>query len=586
MGDTRFKNLYEALISQIDYCNMIESYGTEYVTFKHTNFDLLKVIFGGFYLTSIIDDYLIKKPDGTMDSKLISEFIKSLVKVIAKDNGNGYTLGDLSYKDEYTVLEKVRNKLAHGDFIVENEEIIFEEKGVQGKIKTMDFMKFIAYFDYRKDSYIKTGTSKKTLFFNYTDKKPIYNQSDLEKACNDIYILEITDYPIFPRTRNLRYCEVVRTLYDMLLTVQQDVVKKGLDQVDDVFKKLECRLKEEGVSIKYTMTKLSDTKEYPKIIEKYMINKRIYKQYPKKAQVTTITNIANRLMHGEFQKFDIQKGILLNEIILSKWSRNPKMSLTDMIKEQPKLGESFVHHIDSTIITSYLVAFNSLYEYGLEKGLTIQGAYNWISIYEGKSLDFSKLELDNVDDPNMLIEHTFTKYDTDISEYEKKNLERIDKLISKYQHDLDNYLNNSRNKNSEKEKGLREKIIEVQEEKIKLLETIKQLKEHYKTFDLDKYTRNINIIIHIRNAIAHGNVYIESCSDGKNIQDVEIIFKDYLDDELVYEKRLKVSEFVLIFSDINLNCIYSFLENNINDKSIIKQSFIEELNKRIQLRNN
>jgi len=291
-------------------------------------------------------------------------------------------------------------------------------------------------------------------------------------------------------------------------------------------------------------------------------------------------------MHGEFQKFDIQKGILLNETILSKWSRNQKMSLTDMIKEQPKLGESFVHHIDSTIITSYLVAFNSLYEYGLEKGLTIQGAYNWISIYEGKSLDFSKLELDNMDDPNMIIEHTFTKYDNDILEYEQKNIDRLDKAINKYQRDLENYLNNSRIKNSEKEKELRKKIIEVQEEKIKLLETIKQLKEHYKTFDLDKYTRNINIIIHIRNAIAHGNVYIESCSDGKNIQDVEIIFKDYLDDELVYEKRLKVSEFVLIFSDINLNCIYSFLENNINDKSIIKQSFIEELNKRIQLRNN
>lgn len=584
MEDIRFKNMYEALMSQIEYCNMLESYGTENITFKHTNFDLLKVIFGGFYLTSIIDDYLIKKPDGTIDSIFIPEFIKSLVENIAINNGNGYTLGNLSYSDEYAVLQKVRNKLAHGDFIVQNKEIIFYENNVQGKIGINDFMKFIAYFDYEKDYCIKNGVNKKTLFLNYSGKNPINNQDDFEQTCSNIYVLEIKDNPIFPRVRNMNYCKNMQDFYQKLLELQLNITKKGLKELSDILKQLEIKTKQNGIDISFTITKLKDTKEYPLILEKYKSNKKIYKNQDKALQVNTIVNIANRLMQGEFQKFDIQKGIFLNEIILSKWSNNPKMSINDMVKENPELVDSFLHHIDSSIITSYLVAFNSLYEYGLEKGLTQKGNYDWISIYKGKSLDFSKLSLDNVDAPNMLIEHTFNKYNTDIIEYETKNLEAISKTISKYQKDLDNYLYKCRNKTVEKEIQLRERLIQAQNEKMELLEEIKDMKEQHLEFDLNKYTRNINIIIHIRNAISHGNVYIESCSDGKDIHQVDLIFKDYLNGSLVYEKKLKVSEFISLFSNMNMNCIYSFIENNITDKSIIKQSFIEELNKRLQLR--
>ena len=109
MDDIRFKNLYDAMTSHIDYSNMIESYGDDYVTFSNTNFELLQVIFGGFYLTSTMEDYFKKQPDGTVKSVLVPEFVKLLVSKIAKYNGKGYTLGELSYKDEYTVIEKVRN---------------------------------------------------------------------------------------------------------------------------------------------------------------------------------------------------------------------------------------------------------------------------------------------------------------------------------------------------------------------------------------------------------------------------------------------------------------------------------------------
>ena len=41
MDEIRYKNLYDSLTSQIDYCNFLESYGESKVTFENTNFDLL-----------------------------------------------------------------------------------------------------------------------------------------------------------------------------------------------------------------------------------------------------------------------------------------------------------------------------------------------------------------------------------------------------------------------------------------------------------------------------------------------------------------------------------------------------------------
>lgn len=584
--DLKFKNLYEALTSQISYCNKIEEYGQNDVSFKNTNFNLLKVIFGGFYLTSVIDDYITVQKDKTVNSKFVPEFMKHLVPLFAKDNGKGYTMGQLSYKDEYEVLLKLRNKLAHGDFIVENGEIVFEENGLEGRVKINDFMRFIATFDVNKDDYLASGPRKKVLFFNYTDNRTIYNESDFDYACNNIYKLEITDSPVFPKKRTVRYCELIKDFYAKLTEIQKSKKNTSPEQVEMLFRIFEYTLKQEGIHINYSMKKVSEMAEYQEIKSKYMINKKSYKKLNKESQVLTITNIANRVMKGEYQKFDLQKGIFLNGTIILNLEENPNRTLTDIVTARPAMCMPFLHHIDSSIVTSYLVAFNAAYEYGLEKGLTTQGAYNWVSIYDGTSLDFSKLNLEKFDCDNMVIEHTFTKYNTDILDYETTELKSIDNLIGSYEKSLNDYLNYAQQEDKEKEAYLRKRLIDAKEEKLKLLDKIRNLKLNYQTFDLNKYTRNINIIIHIRNAIAHGNVFVESCCDGKDINDVKIIFRDYLDGNVSYEKQITIRDFVSIFGKDNMNCVYSFIVNNMDDKSLISQEFQEELNKRLVKRYN
>ena len=71
----------------------------------------------------------------------------------------------------------------------------------------------------------------------------------------------------------------------------------------------------------------------------------------------------------------------------------------------------------------------------------------------------------------------------------------------------------------------------------------------------------------IRNAIAHGNVYIDSYET--NIMETDIIFKDDYNGNLVYEKKIKVKDFIRIFEANNVNYIQSLYLNNIENKLFV-----------------
>ena len=98
---------------------------------------------------------------------------------------------------------------------------------------------------------------------------------------------------------------------------------------------------------------------------------------------------------------------------------------------------------------------------------------------------------------------------------------------------------------------------------------IERLKKFEEKFDLDKYTRNINIITHIRNAVAHGNVFVDSYEN--DITETDIILRDYLNDEIVYEKKIKVKDFVMLFRIDNVQNIYNFIISNIKDKTLVDE---------------
>ena len=112
------------------------------------------------------------------------------------------------------------------------------------------------------------------------------------------------------------------------------------------------------------------------------------------------------------------------------------------------------------------------------------------------------------------------------------------------------------------------------------------MEKFLESIDSEKYVRNINIIEHIRNAIAHGNIEVDEYNYNKRITDREITIKNIHDGVVSYQKSLTIYEFASLFKIKNLCLLNDFFTTNISGKEIINEDYIKVLKERIKNRNN
>lgn len=566
-SDIRYKNLYDALIAHEAYCEYMFSYGTKRGNFENINFDLLQTIYAGFALTQLMDKFLIKDGEKIV-STLIPGALKAIIKNVAVDNGNGYTIGELSYCDECKVLEKIRNKIAHGDFIIKDGEIIFEEKGKEGKIKILDFLKFVFIFENEAEKC--TINSPYTKVFNEICNKEkftkITNEEEFDEMCCNLYRVEITDMPMY-ESRNMKYMEMMNDLYK--------VIEKAIEAFDD--KKLIKALNEislvarkRGIELKFSIKNIKELECYPNIKEKFIDEMYANSELKVSQQVNRINNMAYILSNGQYQKMDIRKGFQLNRYLIDELKESPELTIHDLSKQSLEISTLFLYHMDSAVISSILAGFNAIYEYGLEKGLTNRENNILISTFEGESIDFSKLDLEEFDyiDETEEREYTLDKALEDIEMKKNKLINLANKKIQIAENILEQYKLNCEHKEESKLTKLESGVKKEKEEMENIKSYFDDLNVFLKQLDLKEYIKNFNIITHIRNAIAHGNVFVDAYS--MDIGETNVILRDYDNNgNLVYEKILSLKEFVLLFRTKNLEFIKRFIRDNMSDKSLI-----------------
>lgn len=578
MDDKRFQNLFQAFKSHIDFNNYIEEYGLMDIDLSKINYNLLMAIYSGFYLTITIDPLIEKISDKDVKINLYPEFLNILVKKIAEDNGNGYTVGELSYKDAQTTLNKIRNKLAHGDFIVENDQIIFEEKNKKGIIKITDLVSMIATLDINIEKYKLTG---KTVTINgnlkYVINRKVYGKPSFKKYCKDLITIIIEDEPMLGYERDGAYINFVQKMRNKIIQIfEEDELSDK--RIKEYIKINEQKLKFLGINLSYKIQTIYDLEYYDQIKNNYVEEYGYLKNFDGASLAKYLLNKTLKLKEGQFQKFNYSKGIILNLNLMNVLKENPNMTISEILN-QTDLNFIFVVDIDNAILASNLVGFYSFYQYGLEKGLTEKGKYDLADLTQNKTLDFSKLDLTLLDDPNMNIEHTFLSYNKDILKYKNKK-RKIEDIIEKQREDLENYLEHTEQEkiNKKKLEAMAGKLNDLYNEKQNIINLISDMEIFIKEFDFDNYIKNINIVEHIRNAIAHGNIMLDEYSSTNN---KKIIIKDYYNDELYYEKELSIYDFATLFNIQNFYVLYSFLEDNINDKSIINENYLCEIQKRM-----
>lgn len=586
MDDIRFKNLYDAFLSHIDYSNYIESYGKDDVDLSKINYNLLIAIFSGFYLTTVVDNLIEKDELGVSKINIVPEFLDAVVEKIAKKTGTKWQLGEIKYDSSKDVLEKVRNKLAHGDFIVENGNIIFEEEEKTGLVKVDDLLSVIGAIDENIKLYKEYGESTTiNASLKYVEKANVHGEPSFKKFCKDVIVMFVNDEPVKGKKRTLQYVDFLKKMKKGLYTIfkEDELTDK---RIKEYIKVNEPLLNNLGIKLDVEIKTLYDLPYYETLKKSYFEGKEYSSYLNGPLLGEFLLNKVLKLNKGEFQSFNAAKGTYVNLALLKMLRDNPGMTLHDIPIKFKELTKVFLYDMDNAILAANLVGFNSFYQFGLEKGLTEKGSYDLAKIVKKESIDFSKFDLDLLDSPTMVIEHKFESYHDDLKKYQNKEKYLQASLESAY-NALEGYKTHTteENRNQEKLKELEKRYEETYNAYKENVILVKYMTDFYQVFDHNKYVRNINIIEHIRNAMAHGNIFLDEYNNQEDIINKKIIIKDYdKKGNLVYDKTITVYEFASLFKMHNFYQLYDFFSNNIKDKTLLDDTYIERLNERINKR--
>jgi len=502
LNNIKLKNIYEGIVSQLNF----KKYATDKEKAESINYDLLETLYASFILTLLSDTYFKKNPDKTCSSELHSDVMKILIDFVATNNGNGYTVGDLHLCDQNKVFKKTRDHLAHDDFVVINQEICFKESGAEGRITVHDFVAFVTSFEESAEP--TTLTQMRTHALYPIDPTwpvgMVMSNQDFKFLSNYMYQLKLEDAPIFPRQRDKEYEDKVKDLMNaMVCCFKMGKRDNDFGNVQEIYSKM-------GILVKQSLVNVKSLPGYETVRQKY-INDPQYRKMTLENQLKGIGVLFNMEDKPIENKFNVRKGLEMAVIILKTLKEHPEYDMEQVILALKNIETTFIPHFDDMLLSIYLSNFKAIYEYGLESHFYLQNKTNFISICNGQALDFSKLNLDKMKSPIMKIEKEIGNVFEEIDKYDKETLAALIKTVKSAENAMNGCLGSAKSTVEQKLKKLNEynsKLNEV----VAHQERVKELKVLALDFDVDRYNENLNIIFHIRNAIAHGNVFLDKRS--------------------------------------------------------------------------
>lgn len=586
-------SLYKAFTSQINFVNFLDGM-TETVE-GETDFELLDVMYSGFLYTMLFEDYFTVKGE-TVSTLLTDVFVEKLIGIIAKKSESGYTFGEekvnLGYKTKELALYKIRNKMAHGDFYVEDGNIIFEEKGVKGIINLLSFNSMLCKLETYGDENKKYNENHKFIYINKNTVECKVTKKNIDNIANNIFQVRISDKPLNLCIRNNDYVTHMSSFIELNKNYLQDKYKVkskskiSIEEYEKVFSLYKVLYKEDhGIDLSCSIEPITKLPEYEEIKEKFLNRIRKMPYLNMGARI----NILSHIVYGmeNENRIGIRKSILLAINILDVLNKNPNLTVEGVMNVLSEdISRLIIICIDDILLMSYLVGFYSLFQYGLETSLTRCNERKVYEIYNNSKFDFSKLNMEALEVKNRVNEINML----DLS-YPKEKVKKMKtaenthaKLAAAYGKVVIEH-----GENSDTALKLKEKFIEsfklYDSEKREMAKDIENYSDFILSFDSKKYLNNLDIIYHVRNAISHGNIRIVKYGENDFDTVIRIIDKTCgRKGDIVYDKELTVDEFVGIFSENNIKVLYEFLEVNTESREVIEKDYLKKLAKRIMVR--
>ncbi len=546
-----YQELLEANIKYLEYLN---SFG-EKNELDEKSINLLKVGYATFALLLWKDEIIKKDSEYNLSTTVVEEILDEHINIITNKK-NIWSIGEIEFTSSLDLLNVLRNKLAHGDYQIKENEIILEINDKIGSVNidrlldlTIQLDQNLSLIQKQKENTVGMIRNKNAL-----ENINIKTKSDLDKALSNMSYVEIKEKPRKLSLRTKEYIALAINLKEVVKTSIQNLRK--VDNLTSV-PKLKFLLEQVNMDAKVTETMSTDLEATEKARKMYVSRINEMKAISPIMQQKYLAFWLQEAIKKEMQKKSISFGIVNNEVLLKELKKNPNRNLINII-EQNKFGPLLMVENEKTVLTAYLINFYFTYIYALDNILNEKNKEDIRDIVENKAFDFSKLDLSGIKNQMDIETKNFSNFEGQTNKLDSDIL-NLDTRIYKLQNIIDS-LKNIIESHPERKEVLDKNIL-IQEEALSKRDYIIGLKERVKKYceeDLTRYKKNRAIIEHIRNSIAHGNISLNIFNGNYTLEDALLTFNDEHDGKAT-TIQLTLKEFETLFSNENIKTILDFI---------------------------
>ena len=546
-----YQELLEANIKYLEYLN---SFG-EKNDLDEKSINLLKVGYATFALLLWKDEIIKKDSEYNLSTTVVEEILDEHINIITNKK-NIWSIGQIEFTSSLDLLNVLRNKLAHGDYQIKENEIILEINDKIGSVNidrlldlTIQLDQNLSLIQKQKENTVGMIRNKNAL-----ENINIKTKNDLDKALSNMSYIEIKEKPRKLCLRTKEYIALAINLKKVVKTSIQNLRK--VDNLTSV-PKLKFLLEQVNMDAKVTETMSTDLEATEKARKMYVSRINEMRAISPIMQQKYLAFWLHEAIKKEMQKKSISFGIVNNEVLLKELKKNPNRNLINII-EQNKFGPLLTVENEKTVLTAYLINFYFTYIYALDNILNEKNKEDIRDIVENKAFDFSKLDLSGIKNQMNIETKNFSNFEGQTNKLDSDIL-NLDTRIYKLQNIIDS-LKNVIVSHPEK-KIIYDKNILIQEEALSKRDYIIGLKERVEKYykeDLPRYKKNRAIIEHIRNSIAHGNISLNIFNGNYTLEDALLTFNDEHDGKTT-TIQLTLKEFETLFSNENIKTILDFI---------------------------
>lgn len=477
----------------------------------------------------VVKEELIEGSKNNFICKTIDEGILNCVKEVAVQTKDGFEIDGVIFKNPEEIVGLIRNKLAHGEFIIdlENKKISFK---LENCMMSLGMSSVINMISKSIDCYYLNSSNTE-----YKNDIVIINKLDKNRTKSLKTKSEIKG---FLRTFSKMSFSFEKhdggTLNDEIIKIADGLVTSAYEANSSIglLVKAKKKFANQGYSFDWEKTPLKED-----LIEE--ITDYVYYNYPKNMPYEHQIRFMKKDLESRLNpKKHLVESLKKNMIILQIAYENQTVNYGKVLEEYKTVCSYDTIGIEELATTSFAL-FEAIFSYGNDKFLENSNEYTFIP---SDGLDYSTLDLSPI---NVLYINKDKGFKNSILielASKKKKITEMDAKISKNEQSL---LQVTKSGNLKAKSILQSNLKKSYQERDKIYEELKTLLirlneiKLYENFN-ENHLRNKAIINGIRNSISHGNYKIKTVENRID----KIVFEDIYEGVLTFKCEVSITDFI------------------------------------------